>query len=117
MEPKAIIQEINETLDHLVSSASAMHNISKSSLSKVEIESFQKNQENLLARLIFLDTQLDKEELKESAISLKIQEKLSQFESINNRFINIAAGASLGVVKFEKKKQTRANNSTIKPLA
>ncbi len=94
MKSGEILTAIDNTLDQLIKNAEVMSNAEKKELSSIEIESFEKTQESLLAKLLYIDEQLsEKTELlnikKRTAPSYKIQEKLQYFQKLNDRFTTV----------------------------
>jgi hypothetical protein len=93
---EAILADIDATLDQLIDNAEAMRTVSRETLSEFEIESLQKTQESLLARLLHMDTLLDSEKRvvslrKKSCSEGVLQQKIAEFGRLNERLIQDVA--------------------------
>lgn len=105
-----VLAEIDTTLEKLVGNAELIRKVGTSTLSVVEIESFQKTQESLLSHLVFLDDLL--EEKRGSlpgpykTTRYKIQEKLLHFSKINKEVVGNLA-SKLGAINLATRKNRR----------
>lgn len=84
-----ILLEIDSTLDQLIKNSEIFQNSNVSELSETEINAFQKTQESLLHRFLFMDKALETkrkslQSLDKRSAKYKIQERLSRFEKLKN---------------------------------
>jgi hypothetical protein len=84
-----ILLEIDSTLEQLIRNSEIFQNSNVSELSETEINAFQKTQESLLHRFLFMDKALETkrkslQSLDKRSAKYKIQERLSRFEKLKN---------------------------------
>ncbi len=94
-----ILQEIDATLDQLIRNAQAIQSASIQDLSDTEIEAFQKTQESLIQHFLHMDQLLEAKRkgigtLDKKSSSYKIQEKLTQFETLKSAYRKTIAEAT-----------------------
>lgn len=88
MKHTELLANIDKTLDQLIKNAEVVNQFQE--LEPLEWDAFQKTQSSLIAKLIYMDEQIQEksESLKVSkrAPSYKIQDKLQYFQRLNRRF-------------------------------
>ena len=110
-----IILEIDYTLEQLIKNAETFQRASISELSEAEINAFQKTQESLLHRFLFMDRALetkrnDLSKLDKRSAKQKIQEKLARFEKLKNTVNSTIRDSSKKQEFFAKRKHKRYLN-------
>jgi len=107
-----ILQEIDKTLDQLIRNAEAIQSANIQELSETEIEAFQKTQESLIHHFLYMDKFLETKRknlntLDKRSSSYKIQEKLTQFESLKTVCHKIIAETNKQTVPILSKRRAK----------
>ena len=103
---KELLEEIDSTLDQLISNAEVLGKISSNPSYTEEVAALHKTQESLLARLMHLDQSLEKKRRTEAE---SIRSKLENFSILNSSFNEEVA------TYFEGKKKRKRAPSKQKP--
>lgn len=107
-----ILQEIDKTLDQLIRNAEAIQSANIQELSETEIEAFQKTQESLVHHFLYMDQVLEAKRknlntLDKRSSSYKIQEKLSQFETMKSACQKILSETNKQTVPILSKRRAK----------
>lgn len=90
MNGQEIVQEIDKTLDQLISNAQVISSADLKELSEIEVEAFQKTQESLLQHLLHMDQCLASKQtlraLDARSACVKIREKRLRFEQLKTQY-------------------------------
>lgn len=92
MDPKKILEQMDQLLDQLIQVAETMQTLSQQVVSETELLPLQKRQEELVAELTHLDATYHKAKPQPSPLRKKIGDKLIQFQTLNKAFIENLKG-------------------------
>jgi hypothetical protein len=105
-----LILTMEQILNQLVANAKKLYDVSTRVISKEELAPLQQKQEELVKHLRDVDAALEKARLAgfevEEIVWNNIQQKLTEFQHLNEAFIaNLIT--SRGLIQFEKKQKER----------
>lgn len=86
MKRRAVLNEIDETLDQLIKNGAALKEVSDDPLFIREVEALKKTEESLLARLFHLDQFLDDKPDKDINEKRMVYKKLSRAPKARRKF-------------------------------
>lgn len=108
-----ILFEMDTLLDQLIQNAQRLKEISAQTVSEHELEVLQNKQEELITKLLKLDSEFNKvsnSSIASSPTSKKIEQKLKDFQLINQNFIeNIST--TPGLIRFDFHKASKHTKS------